>query len=138
MNPSSTAASPIDAERLADVRRFMPWLVAVALFMENLDATIVNVAVPTMAASLRVEPLSLKAVLTTYTLALAIFIPVSGWMADRFGTKRVFEAAIWFFLAGSLGCGLAPNLPLLVASRLLQGFGGAQRCPVSRRGMRTI
>lgn len=132
MNPSSTAASPADAERLADVRRFMPWLVAVALFMENLDATIVNVAVPTMAASLRVEPLSLKAVLTTYTLALAIFIPVSGWMADRFGTKRVFEAAIWFFLAGSLGCGLAPNLPLLVASRLLQGFGGAMMTPVGR------
>lgn len=114
------------------VRRYMPWLVAVALFMENLDATIVNVAVPTMAASLHVEPLSLKAVLTTYTLSLAIFIPASGWMADRFGTRRVFETAIWLFLAGSLGCGLAPNVPLLVASRLLQGFGGAMMTPVGR------
>ena len=70
------------------VRRQLPWLVAVALFMENLDATIVNTAAPTMAASLGVEPLSLKGVLTSYTLALAVFIPVSGWAADRFGTKR--------------------------------------------------
>lgn len=132
MSPAPSTSIPADAERLAQVRRFMPWLVAVALFMENLDATIVNVAVPTMAASLRVEPLSLKAVLTTYTLALAIFIPVSGWIADRFGTKRVFESAIWLFLAGSLGCGLAPNVPLLVASRLLQGFGGAMMTPVGR------
>ncbi len=99
----------------------MPWLVAVALFMENLDATIVNTAVPTMAASLGVAPLSLKAVLTSYTLSLAIFIPVSGWFADRFGTRRVFTTAIWLFLFGSLGCGLAPNVPLLVAARILQG-----------------
>jgi MFS family permease len=77
------ASSPTDR-----TKRFLPWLVAVALFMENLDATIVNTAVPTMAASLRVEPLSLKAVLTSYTLCLAVFIPISGWMADRFGTRR--------------------------------------------------
>jgi EmrB/QacA subfamily drug resistance transporter len=110
----------------------MPWLVAMALFMENLDATIVNVAVPTMAGGLRVDPLSLKAVLTSYTLSLAIFIPVSGWMADRFGTRRVFENAILLFLLGSIGCGLAPNVHVLVASRLLQGFGGAMMTPVGR------
>src|SRR6266542_957604 len=84
-----------------ETRRYVPWLVAVALVMENLDATIVNTAVPTMALSLHVAPLSLKTVLTSYTLSLAVFIPVSGWFADRFGTCRVFNLAIWLFLLGS-------------------------------------
>jgi EmrB/QacA subfamily drug resistance transporter len=106
--------------------------VAVALFMENLDATIVNTAAPTMAASLNVAPLELKGVLTSYTLALAVFIPVSGWAADRFGTRRVFLLAIALFVAGSLLCGLAVNVPMLVASRLLQGIGGAMMTPVGR------
>lgn len=110
----------------------MPWLVAVALFMENLDATIVNTAVPTMSASLNVAPLSLKGVLTSYTLSLAVFIPVSGWMADRFGTKQVFKLAIALFIVGSLLCGVAPNVPFLVASRILQGMGGAMMTPVGR------
>jgi len=110
----------------------MPWLVAMALFMENLDATIVNTAAPTMAASLHVEPLSLKGVLTSYTLALAVFIPISGWAADGFGTKRVFAAAILMFSLGSLLCGVSVNVPMLVASRLLQGIGGAMMTPVGR------
>ena len=110
----------------------MPWLVAVALFMENLDATIVNTAAPTMAASLAVEPLSLKGVLTSYTLALAVFIPISGWAADRFGTKRVFQAAILLFILGSLLSGFSVSVPMLVASRLLQGAGGAMMTPVGR------
>src|SRR5436305_3055769 len=105
------AALPPD---IAQIRRYLPWLVAVALFMENLDATIVNTAVPTMAASLGVEPLSLKAVLTSYTLSLAVFIPVSGWMADRYGTCRVFRWAVTLFLVGSLFCGLAVNIHFLV------------------------
>ena len=117
---------------LAETRRYMPWLVAMALFMENLDATIVNTAVPTIAANLHVAPLSLKTVLTSYTLSLAVFIPVSGWFADRFGTRRVFNLAIWLFLLGSLGCGLAPNVPLLVTARILQGIGGAMMTPVAR------
>ena len=129
---SSPAVPAEGSHELAVARRYVPWLVAVALFMENLDATIVNTAVPTIAASLGVAPLSLKAVLTSYTLSLAIFIPVSGWFADRFGTKRVFTTAIWLFLAGSLGCGLAPNVPLLVAARILQGIGGAMMTPVGR------
>ena len=116
----------------AETRRYLPWLVAVALFMENLDATIVNTAVPTMAANLHVAPLSLKGVLTSYTLSLAVFIPISGWIADRFGTRRVFTLAIWLFLLGSLACGLAPNVPLLVAARILQGIGGAMMTPVGR------
>src|SRR3954467_8070750 len=90
----------------AETLRYLPWLVAVALFMENLDATIVNTAVPTMSASLGVEPLSLKAVLTSYTLSLAVFIPISGWVADRFGTRKVFALAIMLFALGSLLCGI--------------------------------
>ena len=116
----------------AQTRRYLPWLVAGALFMENLDATIVNTAVPTMSISLGVEPLSLKAVLTSYTLSLAVFIPISGWMADRFGTRRVFRLAVMLFFLGSLFCGLAPNVPLLVAARILQGLGGAMMTPVGR------
>lgn len=103
-----------------------------ALFMENLDATIVNTAVPTISASLGVPPLSLKAVLTSYTLSLAVFIPISGWMADRFGTRRVFAAAVALFSIGSLACGLSINSPMLVASRILQGIGGAMMTPVGR------
>jgi EmrB/QacA subfamily drug resistance transporter len=106
--------------------------VAVALFMENLDATIVNTAIPTMSAALGVPPLSLKAVLTSYTLALAVFIPVSGWMSDRFGTRRVFAAAVVIFTLGSLACGLSVNVPMLVASRIIQGLGGAMMTPVGR------
>lgn len=114
------------------VKRYLPWLVAVALFMEQLDATILNTAVPVMAAGLGVEPLALKAVLTSYTLSLAVFIPVSGWMADRFGTRRVFMWAVAVFTLGSLLCGLAVNVPMLVASRILQGMGGAMMMPVGR------
>src|SRR4051812_25443178 len=131
----SSIAAPETAEgavNIAEVRRYLPWLVAVALFMENLDATIVNTAVPTMAAALHVAPLSLKGVLTSYTLSLAVFIPISGWMADRFGTRRVFELAIGLFLIGSLACGLAPNVPVLVGARILQGIGGAMMTPVGR------
>jgi EmrB/QacA subfamily drug resistance transporter len=116
----------------SQTKRFMPWLVAVALFMENLDATIVNTAVPTMAVNLQVTPLSLKGVLTSYTLCLAVFIPISGWMADRFGTKRVFTWAVSLFTLGSLCCGLAQNTTMLVASRVIQGIGGAMMTPVGR------
>ena len=116
----------------ADTRRYLPWLVAVALFMENLDATIINTAVPTMAASLDVPPLSLKAVLTSYTLSLAVFIPISGWLADRFGTRAVFRWAVTLFMFGSLLCGFAPNVHVLVGARILQGIGGAMMTPVGR------
>lgn len=125
--------SPIaPPEQTARVKRFMPWLVAAALFMENLDATILNTAVPTMAHSLGVEPLDLKAVLTSYTICLAVFIPISGWMADRFGTKRVFTWAVTLFTLGSLLCGLATNIPMLIAARIVQGIGGAMMTPVGR------
>jgi EmrB/QacA subfamily drug resistance transporter len=116
----------------ATAKRLLPWLVAVAFFMESLDTTILNTAVPTMAAALHVVPLSMKAVLTSYTLSLAVFIPISGWVADRFGTRRVFSSAIGVFTFGSLCCGLCSNIHLLVASRILQGCGGAMMVPVGR------
>jgi EmrB/QacA subfamily drug resistance transporter len=114
------------------VKRLLPWLVAVAFFMESLDTTILNTAVPAVAAALHVAPLSMKSVLTSYTLSLAVFIPVSGWVADRFGTRRVFASAIGLFTLGSLLCGLSRSIHVLVACRILQGVGGAMMVPVGR------
>src|SRR5262245_10544011 len=114
------------------VKTLLPWLVAVAFFMESLDTTILNTAVPTIAAALHVAPLSMKAALTSYTLSLAVFIPVSGWVADRYGTRRVFAAAIAIFSLGSLLCGIAGSIHMLVAARVLQGCGGSMMVPVGR------
>jgi EmrB/QacA subfamily drug resistance transporter len=114
------------------VKRFLPWLVAVAFFMQSLDTTILNTAVPAIAQALGIAPLSMKAVLSSYTLSLAVFIPISGWMADRFGTRGVFSWAIGTFTLGSVLCGLSNNIHLLVACRVLQGFGGAMMVPVGR------
>lgn len=113
-------------------KRYLPWLVATALFMEQLDATIVNTAIPSIAASLQVTPLSLKSVVTSYILSLAVGIPVSGWMADRFGTRRVFFIAIAIFTVASVLCGLSVNAEMMVGARLLQGLGGAMMMPVGR------
>ncbi|WP_039914896.1 MFS transporter [Cellvibrio mixtus] len=114
------------------VKRYLPWLVAIALFMEHLNATILNTAIPAIAASLEVTPLSLKAVVSSYVLSLAVFIPISGWMADRFGTRRVFAAAVGIFTLSSIFCGLALNVPMLVAARIFQGIGAAMMLPVGR------
>ena len=114
------------------VKTYLPWVVAVALFMEGLDTTIVNTAVPAIAEGLQVTPLSLKAAVTSYILSLAVCIPVSGWMADRFGTRRVFSVAITIFTLASILCGLAQNAPMLVAGRILQGVGAAMMMPVGR------
>ena len=124
------AGAPLDSA--ANVKRILPWLVAVAFFMESLDTTILNTAVPVVAKALGVAPLSMKSVLASYTLSLAVFIPISGWMADRFGTRRVFASAIGVFTLGSALCGLSSNIHLLVACRVLQGFGGAMMVPVGR------
>jgi len=115
-----------------DPSPLLPWLVAVAFFMQSLDTTILNTAVPSIARALEAAPLSMKSVLASYTLSLAVFIPVSGWMANRFGTRRVFAGAIGLFALGSLLCGLARNIHLLVAFRILQGCGGAMMVPVGR------
>src|SRR3569833_1388860 len=124
IQPFETATPP-STMNPATVKRYLPWVVAVALFMEQLDTTIVNTAVPSMAASLQVEPLSLKAVVASYILSLAVCIPISGWMADRFGTRRGFFSAVCLFTVASLLCGLSLNVPMLVAARLLQGVGAA-------------
>jgi EmrB/QacA subfamily drug resistance transporter len=124
----STAAPAPDAS----IRRLLPWLVAVAFFMQALDTTILNTAVPAIARAMDVTPLNVKSVLASYTLSLAVFIPISGWMADRFGTRRVFAAAIALFTLGSILCGLATSIDMLVACRVLQGMGGAMMMPVGR------
>ena len=129
MPPPPTTAADLDP---ATVKRYLPWVVATALFMEQLDSTIVNTAVPSMAVSLGVTPLSLKAVVTSYILSLAVGIPISGWIADRYGTRRVFAAAVALFTVASVLCGMAVNVPMLVASRILQGFGAAMMTPVGR------
>jgi EmrB/QacA subfamily drug resistance transporter len=114
------------------IKRLLPWLVAVAFFMQSLDMTILNTAVPAIAQAMDVKPLNVKSVLASYTLSLAVFIPVSGWMADRFGTRRVFASAIALFTLGSVLCGLSTSIDMLVASRVLQGAGGAMMMPVGR------
>jgi EmrB/QacA subfamily drug resistance transporter len=116
----------------ATVKRYLPWVVATALFMEQLDSTIINTAVPAMAENLGVTPLSLKAVVTSYVISLAVCIPASGWMADQFGTRRVFFAAVAVFTVASILCGLAISAPMLVATRVLQGIGAAMMTPVGR------
>src|SRR5580704_1146647 len=133
INPVNSTNSPsIPAAPSASSKKLLPWLVAVAFFMESLDTTILNTAVPAISEALKVTPLSMKSVLASYTLSLAVFIPISGWMADRFGTRRVFASAIGLFTLGSFLCGISSNIHLLVACRMLQGCGGAMMVPVGR------
>ncbi len=112
--------------------RIMPWLVAVAFFMQMLDGTILNTALPSMGESLNVDPLRMQAVVVAYMLTTALLIPASGWMADRFGTRRIFVVAIFLFTLGSLLCALSTTLNFLVFSRIVQGVGGALMVPVGR------
>lgn len=121
-----------NASAIGPTKAMLPWLVAVAFFMESMDTTVLNTAVPVISKALAVTPLSMKAVLSSYTLSLAVFISVSGWMADRFGTRRVFGSAIGLFTVASVLCGLTTNLHWLIACRVLQGCGGAMMVPVGR------
>jgi len=130
--PGPIEVSPGPPSLAASSKRLLPWLIAVAFFMETLDTTILNTGVPTIAAALHVAPLSMKSVLASYTLSLAVFIPISGWMADRFGTRRVFASAIGIFTLGSFLCGISSDIHVLVACRILQGSGGAMMMPVGR------
>jgi EmrB/QacA subfamily drug resistance transporter len=136
MIPANSSAVPVAPALPGEsAKQVLPWLVAVAFFMESLDTTILNTAVPAIAKALSVAPLSMKAVLSSYTLSLAVFIPISGWMADRFGTRRVFSSAIALFTFGSFLCGISSNIHVLVACRILQGCGGAMMVPVGRLTM---
>ncbi|MBW8311787.1 MAG: DHA2 family efflux MFS transporter permease subunit [Rhizobium sp.] len=112
--------------------RRLSLIVACALFIENMDSTAIATSLPAIAADLGTEPIALKLALTAYLLALAVFIPVSGWVADRFGARRTFMAAIAVFLLGSIGCAASDSLEQMVAARFLQGMGGALMVPVGR------
>jgi EmrB/QacA subfamily drug resistance transporter len=110
----------------------IPLIVACALFMENMDSTVIATALPAIAADIGESPLALKLALTSYLVGLAVFIPISGWVADRVGSRTVFASAIVVFVAGSLLCAVSGNLPAFVAARFLQGIGGAMMVPVGR------
>ena len=112
--------------------RLLPLIVACALFIENMDSTVLSTSLPAIATDLATEPIALKLALTTYLLSLAVFIPVSGWMADRFGAQTTFMTAIAVFLLGSIGCAVSGSLGALVAARFVQGMGGAMMVPVGR------
>ncbi|MFD0937428.1 MDR family MFS transporter [Methylobacterium trifolii] len=112
--------------------KIVPLVVATALFMENTDSTVIATALPTIARSLGEDPIALKLALTAYLVSLAIFIPISGWMADRYGARTVFRAALLVFMAGSLACAASGGLLGFVAARFLQGLGGAMMVPVGR------
>jgi EmrB/QacA subfamily drug resistance transporter len=130
-SPSASAPTPSPASP-GGLPRGLALLVAGAFFMEILDGTVIAPAVPHIAADFGVQPVDLNVVVSAYLLTLAVLIPISGWLADRFGTRSVFTAAIAVFTLASAGCALASNLPMLTATRFLQGIGGAMMVPVGR------
>lgn len=113
-------------------RKFLPWIAALAFFMQSLDGTILNTALPAIAKDLNHPALDMQSVIISYTLTLAVLIPVSGWLSDKFGTKTTFTLAVALFTIGSLCCSLSGELTQLVFSRILQGVGGAMMVPVAR------
>ncbi len=129
---SDTAETPSDRAVIRVGPRTVALIVASALFMEQLDGTVLATALPTMARSFDVDPLHMNVALTSYLLSLAVFIPASGKAADRFGSRTVFRAAIALFTLGSILCAQAPSLLFLVGARMLQGVGGAMMVPVGR------
>src|SRR6478735_7442510 len=112
--------------------RLVPMIVAVALFMDNMDSTVIATSLPAIATDIGTSPLTLKLAVTSYLLSLAVFIPMSGWTADRFGARTVFRAAIGVFVLGSIGCALSHSLGDFVVARIVQGMGGAMMSPVGR------
>src|ERR1700740_2731176 len=108
------------------------FIIATALFMENMDGTVISTSLPAIAVDLHQDPIVLKLALTSYMLTLAVFIPASGWIADRFGARTVFCSAIVIFTLGSILCGASSSLPTLIAARVFQGLGGAMMVPVGR------
>ena len=112
--------------------KILPWVVAIAFFMQMLDSTILNTALPAMAHDLGTNPLRMQSVIISYMLTVALVIPASGWLADKFGIKQIFLFAIALFTLGSLACALSPSLNIIVGCRILQGIGGALMVPVGR------
>nr|WP_297524178.1 multidrug transporter subunit MdtD [uncultured Roseateles sp.] len=134
MPSSSTTPLDVLGRPVLDdaTRRWLPWVVALAFFMQTLDTTILNTALPGMARDLGEDPLRMQSAVVAYLLTVALLIPASGWLADRFGTRTVFLWAIGLFSLGSLACAVSPSLHVLVASRVVQGVGGALLVPVGR------
>ena len=126
MQPNTTKHSPDAASPV------LKWVVAVAFFMQMLDGTIMNTALPAIARDLGVNPLRMQSAVIAYMLTTALLIPASGWLADRFGTRRIFLLAVVLFSLGSLLCAASPSLNFLVAARVVQGIGGALMVPVGR------
>lgn len=124
--------SPDNSNHTLNISPKLPWLAAMAMFMQSLDATILNTALPTIAKDLNHSPLSMQAVVVSYALTLALLIPVSGWLSDKYGTKRIFSIAVFLFTLGSLSCALSTSYSFLVYSRILQAIGGSMMVPVSR------
>src|SRR6202000_109944 len=112
--------------------RLIPLIVAFALFMENMDSTVIATSLPAIAADIGTSPLTLKLAITSYLLSLAVFIPASGWTADRFGARMVFALAVGVFMVGSIGCAMSTSVNDFVFARILQGMGGAMMTPVGR------
>ena len=112
--------------------RVIPLIVATALFMENMDSTVIATSLPAIAADIGTSPLTLKLAITSYLLSLAVFIPASGWTADRFGARMVFSLAVAVFMVGSIGCALSSSVTQFVIARIVQGAGGAMMTPVGR------
>ena len=127
---SFMSSSPVDSQ--VPSGRTLLWLVAIGFFMQTLDATIINTALPAMARSLGESPLRMQSVIVAYSLTMAMLIPASGWIADRFGTRRVYLGAMLLFALGSLLCAVSQTLAQLVGARILQGLGGALLLPVGR------
>src|SRR5499433_1375761 len=115
-----------------DKQRLIPLIVATALFMENMDSTVIATSLPAVAADIGTSPLTLKLAITSYLLSLAVFIPASGWTADRFGARLVFAIAVAVFMIGSIGCAISSSVTDFVIARILQGMGGAMMTPVGR------
>lgn len=125
-------ALPIFPESHPAVKRIVPVVLAVALFMENMDSTVIATSLATIAEDIGTNPIALKLALTSYYVSLATFIPISGRIADRFGARFVFQCAIAVFMLGSLACAISSSLEAFVAARFLQGVGGAMMTPVGR------
>jgi len=130
--PPAGTGAPAPPTRWRDDPRFTAAIVASALIMQNLDSSVIATALPAMARDLGSEPLHLSAAITSYLVALTVFVPVSGWVADRYGAKRVFLWAIAVFVLSSVACGMATGLVSLVLARVVQGMGGAMMVPVAR------
>ncbi len=130
--PDTVAAAPLPSKTEQRAIKMIPYIVGCALFMQMLDATVVATALPTMATDLNTSVIRMNSIITSYLLAVAVFVPISGWAADRFGARRIFLTAIIIFTASSVACAASQTLEQLVAARVLQGIAGAMMVPVGR------